>query len=353
MKRLFVSLCSISVLTLTGCSSSVNITKLKPAEIEQAAQTKVLQVAAFEYDDIGFANRLESAIANKSIQGKPFFTVLPLSPRKPYDFNQVQMADDFSPVVRGVVHGKVELYQTHYTRFFASRYKTVEYTCYKDSKGKEVKYYRHYDRDNKREKKRDDIHRAVCSELHEYTVLCREMNSKFSANIRLTDVINRSNIHSGTYQATQTHQHCIGDYGSLPDESNVISELMNDVSQQFVNRISPNLVYQSVTLLDDPEIDYSKEQEQLLEYAIDYIEQGRMEKAERLLTQLFDSTDKRCFVAAYNLGVIAESNGEYREALAFYRTANDLSLKPNDEINRAIRRIQTSIRDQAIVETQL
>ncbi|MEJ2373298.1 MAG: hypothetical protein P8Y16_05840, partial [Sulfurimonas sp.] len=117
----------------------------------------------------------------------------------------------------------------------------------------------------------------------------------------------------------------------------------NEIAQSFTYKLTPHYRQFNVTLLEDPDIDYTDQQEQLLEVSLKYIEQGRYDKAEKLLIDLIDATGQKSYVPFYNLGVIKEAEGNYDEAKEYYGYADNLMIEPVEEINNAVVRIENLI----------
>ena len=91
----------------------------------------------------------------------------------------------------------------------------------------------------------------------------------------------------------------------------------------------------------------------MLENALVYIEHQRYEKAERLLSRLLDETSERSYVAAYNLGVVKEIQGERQQARQLYTLADDITIEPVEEIDAAMVRIVQSIREEKHAREQM
>jgi tetratricopeptide (TPR) repeat protein len=108
-----------------------------------------------------------------------------------------------------------------------------------------------------------------------------------------------------------------------------------------------------VTLLEDADLDYNDAQERLLESSLEYIEQNRYDKAEKLLMELIDSTKQQSFVAFYNLGVVKEAQGEYKKAKEYYKMADDLMVKPVEEVSIANNRINSIIENEHKTQEQM
>ncbi len=60
----------------------------------------------------------------------------------------------------------------------------------------------------------------------------------------------------------------------------------------------------------EPDISYTKEQDLLLENGLEYLKLGELDRSMEIFSKLLDSTNDKCYVASYNLGVIKESLGE-------------------------------------------
>ncbi|MFA7070443.1 MAG: hypothetical protein WC144_06345, partial [Sulfurimonas sp.] len=108
-----------------------------------------------------------------------------------------------------------------------------------------------------------------------------------------------------------------------------------------------------VDILDSPDITYSKESKELLSLAVEFIKASRYDRAYALLVELVDSTNAKSYVPFYNLGVIKEASGEYEEAQRYYKMSDERALKPVEQINSAILRIDKLIQNNKIVQKQM
>ena len=128
--------------------------------------------------------------------------------------------------------------------------------------------------------------------------------------------------------------------------------MTDEVVKEFLPNIAPTTHKFYVVVLDSPEISYTKEQTAKLEAALEYLKHSRTDRAEEILSDLLTSTNDKCFVAAYDLGVIKEAKGELENAKQLYNLADRLTLKPNKTINEAIVRINEAINDQNRLNNQ-
>jgi hypothetical protein len=69
--------------------------------------------------------------------------------------------------------------------------------------------------------------------------------------------------------------------------------------------------------------------------------------------RLVDATSRKSYVPFYNLGVIAEIQGQYQKAQKFYKEADKLMVEPVEEINEAVIRIEKLIQNNNKAKEQL
>ena len=321
----------ISVFLFTGCAQKVSINSIEPAKIQRASDVKKISVLNFSRDDVGFTSKLETEISKKQINGQPYFTVLN---RNEIDTILEEQKLQYSGLidknttvkigkilgVQGIISGEVVDSSMNKNYYKSSRVKCLD---------------------------------AKCTQVRTYYVTCTKANYNLTVNLKLTDVQYGDIIYSDSLSKSTSYSHCKDYSGGLPTTGYVMDKLSDDIAYDFVSKISPNKKVLKVELLDDPEIDYNDEQDDLLEFSLKYIENGRIDKAEELLAKLLTSTNDKCYVAAYNLGVVKEVQGEYKFAKQLYDLADSLVLEPNEVIDSAVLRINKQITNKEIVDVQL
>uniref|UniRef100_Q31E50 Uncharacterized protein n=1 Tax=Hydrogenovibrio crunogenus (strain DSM 25203 / XCL-2) TaxID=317025 RepID=Q31E50_HYDCU len=317
MKGTFFALTAWAVMSITGCSKNVKIQVLEPAKIDRAAQTKQIAVSDFKDDTVGLAGKIEALLAKQTLDGQKYFTTIS---RDEMD----RILDEQKLQYSGVVNDSkiVEAGEILGAQAFISG----------EVISASVKDNRHYE---KRTKCVDDN----CKTTRAYLVSCLSRTIDLSANIKMTDVSKADIIYADAYSKSYQWKHCQDDRNVLPSKSDGLARLANLVANEFVYQLTPHYTTMTVSLLDDPDLDYTSKQEKTLDVAIDYIEAGRLDKAEQLLGTLLTSTQNRSYVAAYNLGVVKEAQGELEDAKRLYLMADQLQQEPVDEINQAVVRI--------------
>jgi hypothetical protein len=316
---------------MQGCSQKIVVRAIEPAEVDRATHTRKISVADFTYDDVGLANKIETTLLNQKFDNKNYFTLI--SRR---DFNKIVaeqrlqssgLIESSTAVQVGSLIGAEAIISGHVT----------------DASSRDTHYY---------EERYSCVDRK-CKEKVVYAVSCVRRSVLVSADIRMVDVEKGDIIYADTLSRGSKWSHCRGDYGSLPSEGAALQILAEDIAVDFARKITPHYRYFEVFLLEKPDISYSDEAEQLLESSVEYIKQGRYDKAEKLLIELVDLTAQKSYVPFYNLGVIKEAQGDYREAKKYYEMSDNLAKEPVKEIDRAYLRIQELIDKNTRVKNQL
>lgn len=316
------------ILLLSGCSPTVKVQALYPAEVSRAAQTKKIAVTPFENDRIGLSDKVEAELARQRIDGKPFFT---LTSRK--DFHKVISEQKYQNA--GLINPEdaVEMGE------IIGAQAIISGRCGTPSV-QDIYFYEPRTRCNKEQ----------CWTVR---VSCTKRVAGLSAQLRMVDVAKGDVIYADTIEKSEQWRHCTDDANPLPSKQMAADRLATLIAKQFAHKLTPHYVSFEVELLDEPDIDYSDAQEDMLKYALTYIEQKRYDKAEQLLRQLLESTGERSYVPFYNLGVLYERKGAFREALNYYEAADRLTLEPVEAISSAVVRVRRLIAQSETAYSQI
>nr|WP_306457591.1 CsgG/HfaB family protein [Aliarcobacter thereius] len=198
-----------------------------------------------------------------------------------------------------------------------------------------------------------------CTRMQSYYIYCTVSKYSLTANLRMIDVERGDLIYTNNYIKSKDFKECPNDANDLlgttlnllgdkkPEKNIIYDEMANDIVSEFLPNISPTTTRFYVQLLDSPEINYNKHQKSQLEGALEYLKHKKIDRAEEILSDLLSSTNDKCYVAAYNLGVVKEAKGELEFAKQLYSIADRQTLKPNKTIIEALNRI-----DQAIIDNK-
>jgi tetratricopeptide (TPR) repeat protein len=316
---------------ISGCSHTISIRALEPAEVDRVATTKKISIPPFKNDKVGLSSKIEAILANYKLQGKNYFTIVSRN-----DFNKIikeqkiqssGLLNEDSAVEVGhllgaeaIISGDVHSPSSHDTYFYESRTKCLD---------------------------------RKCKQLYHYNVRCSKRVVGLSAEVRVVDVLLGDIIYAQTLNKSETYEHCRDDSRVIPSQEIATQRLAFSLANRFTYKLLPHYKNFEVELLDDPDLDYSSEQEELLEIALEYIEQKRYNKAQEFLLKLIDSTKEQSYVAFYNLGVLKEAEGKYKEAQEYYTKADSLMKEPVEAINKAYLRINSLIEKRQRLSRQI
>lgn len=324
MNLKLITLLSTTVL-ISACSTTAKIQYLEPAEVPKAAKLKQIAVNDFKDDSIGLTGRIESKLNQTTLNNKPYFTVLDRTHIRQLLSEQKLQHSGLTREQKSVQLGEL---------IGAQAFVMGEITS--------QTYH-----DNWFSKKRSECVDKKCNELRYYRVRCMDRTISLSANIQMLEVETSQIIYSGSLSRSDSWERCSDRNNQLPSTSETWQSYANSIASEFVNKISPSYVYKKITLIDEPDIKYTDIQKNTLENGINFVDSGRLDKAESLFSQLVFDTQSLSYVASYNLGVVKEAQGDYQEAKKLYHLSDQLQKEPVEEINQALIRI-----DQAIVKHQ-
>ena len=332
MKSSSLLLLFLMTFLINGCAQKVTVKALAPAEISAASKTKNIAVTKFHPDSINLTDKVEAAISKQRIDGKPYFTVINRS-----DFNKVIKEQKIQN--SGLVNESTAVEVGEILGAQAIISGSVEKPTLKDDH-----YY------VERTKCRGKGEARQCWKIK---VSCVKRTISLTAQIRMIDVKTSTVISADNVHRHQQWSRCADDSRALPTKQAGAQNLANSIANNFAYRLTPHYQYISVTLLEDPDTEYTDLQERLLENALLYIEQSRYDKGEQLLSRLIESTDSQSYVALYDLGVIYEARGDFAEAKYYYDAADKLTIEPVEEINLAVNRIVTLITNEKTAQAQM
>jgi tetratricopeptide (TPR) repeat protein len=315
-----VVLATSALLMMSGCAQKVQIKALQPAEISRSAETKKIAVSQFTNDtSVSLSSKIEAKIAQHRLDGKPYFTTLSRQDLdkvlKEQKIQNSGLIDPSTAVEVGkvmgaqaIISGSVGKPSSSDTFYYEARTK-----CNKDGQCWEVK------------------------------VSCQKRIAGLSSEIRMIDTKKGDIIYGDTINKTEEWTHCNDDSRALPSTEMAAQTLADRIGNAFVYKLVPHYVYFTVELLEDPDLEYTENQEKLLKNSLAFIKQNRYDKAEELLSRLIESTDEKSYVPIYNIAVIKEAQGKYEEAKALYSQADKLTIEPVEQINTAINHIDKII----------
>lgn len=332
----------VAALLMSGCAPKVRIGVLNPAEVSEMATKKKVAISSFKKDKYGLSGKIESQIAKHKLDDKRYFTVLSRKDLNKVMAEQKLQSSELMDEATATKVGRLVGAQAIINGEIASA--GAESGSYQ----KDAKECLKYDKKS-------------CVQWRYYKITCNTMQASVAANINIVNVETGSIIYGDTISREYSADSCkpTGGFFGLGGSSEVLSKhqalnrLTDAIASEFVYKLTPNYVYFYVALLDKIEINATKQQEKTFEHSLGFIEAGRMDRAEFMLEGLLDELDARSYVVAYVYGVVQEAQGKFDDARGAYLMADNLAMKPVDEINSAILRIDDSIQKREKAKRQM
>ncbi len=307
----------------------MTVRALKPADIPEATTARNLTIHPIERDRVGLADKLQAYAVKVEVDGMPWFRIVD-------DRDTARLFEAWRRKEAGLSDANLSI-----GRFSGA---TAMIAGSVDSQGVHDDFFR---------KKRTECLDKKCHKTRDYYIFCTRRKITMDVHLRLVSLSDGHIIYARHYRKKFDRSHCNDEATGLPSPDEIWNDFAEAIAEDFISKLVPGYTYHEVVLLDAPDIDFTDEQRELLKSALKYLEFGRYKMAERQLAKLMRSTGGRSAVAAYDLGVVEESQGRLEEARELYLQAERLASEPIEAIENALVRIQKSIQDTKIAKRQL
>lgn len=338
MKRYtkWLILCWGCAIFLSGCAKKeVVVGVLEPAKVDVLSKKKHIAVSEFRNDRVGLAGRIEANLAKVRIDGKRYFKVVNRQQLKKILAEQkLQSSEliDASTVsrlgrilgVEAMITGEIANASGRSGSYLQNKKECLRY--YKDGSG--------------------------CAKWRFFKVRCHTISAAISANIDIIDVETATILYGDTYNEAYSADSCKD--GDILSKNQALNSLSDEIAQDFTLKLVPHYLYLRVSLLEELDAENATDsQEKRFENALKYIEAKRLKRAEEILQTLLDEINGESYVVAYDLGVVKEALGKLQEARRLYELADKKSPEPIEEINRAVLRVEKTIKKRELAKEQM
>lgn len=345
--KLSLSVFAVAML-MSGCAQKIQIIALNPAEVGEMASMKKIAISKFKNDSLGLSGKIESEIAKHKLDNEKYFTVLSRQDMDKVIAEQKLQSSELMDNETSSKVGKLIGAQAIINGEIASA--NAESRTYQEDKEECLSYYK----------------QGGCAKWRYYRVTCNTTQATASANLNIVNIETGALIYGDTISKEYSADSCKAGQTNLGllvlnsgpqtilSKAQALNKLASDIANEFVYKLTPHYVTFEVTLLEKLEMKKTtSEQDEQFENSLAYIKANRLDKAEELLRRLMDEFDGKSYVVAYNLGVVNEANGKYDDAKKYYSMADTLTIKPVDELNLAINRIDKLISKREKAEKQI
>ncbi|WP_304177785.1 hypothetical protein [Phenylobacterium aquaticum] len=290
------------LLLLTGCATTVSISARFPARYADTADIRRIAVGGFNgFGGPEFQSALQAELFAATFDGQPYFTVVaaggPLDPTGAGAYGR-------SVGAQGVIYGSVS------TDFNTSNYQGSEDRCveWKDKK---------------------------CKKYRSFPIPCWRRTADLMVTPSLVNVATGRIVYSAQKRASRSASWCAN---QTPSGSDL--ELVSGAQREILDDIRRDIAPFNTTLdatLKTRGDGLSAELKSQFAAAVKAASAGNMGQACDGWTAV-NKASPRNLDTVYDLGVCAESGGDYAGALVLYRQAQGLATAPDKDIAASIAR---------------
>ncbi len=336
-------LCLCGMALCTGCATQIRVNMLQPAEYHEASLTKTVAVMPFAGPDgQAVAAEFEAVLGGINIDEKQYFTVVDRSAIdktvSELKLGQSGLVDAGTAAKIGDLVGAQGIYTGVVTQsaWNDSRYQETRQEC----AAREIK------RDA-----RGKLTEGSCISWRSRPVSCIRRVATFACSPKLIEVRTGKVLYTHNLTGSADAAAC-QDGRPLPGGPELLDKAQEQVKAQFRKDIAPHYVTRQITLMDDTAGMTSTEAKDRLKQGLEYADKGRMDQAcEHWGTARVLSPNAPSVL--YDLGVCAESRGDFDAALGLYREADRQLGKPEDRITLALGRMNEAIKNRKKLQEQL
>jgi tetratricopeptide (TPR) repeat protein len=308
------------VLCLSACATTVQVNARFPARNVAASELRRIAVAEFWGPGGGeFGSALQAELANARFDGGNYFTVVD-GGRAGIGDGRAAMTYGRSVGAQGVYSGRVE-----YANMHDEQYVGQEFACVvRDNDGN-------------------------CKKTALVNVPCVKRTFDLAVLPTLTGTANGSVVYSARKSASTNTSWCRGGVQEVSDFALIDGARRNILTDIRLDVAPYNSVLQA-TIKEGKE-GLQEDAAKLFDAAVAAAKKRDMGEACRLWQQV-DKAQPNHVWTVYDLGVCAETNGDYAAAVASYQRAQSLSPKQDRDVSVALGRVQRLISAKSELDRQ-
>jgi hypothetical protein len=308
-----LALTMMAAAALTSCAPTLGVQgKFSPQSGLTVGAYRTIVVAPFSgFGGPAVARELEARLASATFEGKPYFRVVP-APPDPVD------AVDAAPLGRAL---GVDAVLTGDVRSFSSNRPYYEYRdecAATDSSGKCVRYVR-------------------------VQIECYDADADVTVSPRLVDVKTGQIVYSSVKRGSARDRQC-GRIGGFSIESQLLDEAREEAIRDIRFDLAPFERKIDVELKDSTD-GLTPEQRAQFKQGMDFAKAENVGRACEIWRGLQDGGASTVSVQ-FNLGVCAETAGDFTGALRIYENLQRALPKPDDDVTKAVARVRGQIAER-------
>lgn len=310
----------VIALLIQGCASpKVSMRMLMPATSSEATQLRRIAVLPFRGSDgRETAEKLEARLVRVRANGALWFDVyerdrlkaalkeMRLGSSGLVDVNAAAKIGRFIGV-QGIYMGSVNKMDTDKNTYYEKR----KYCAEKNKKGK-------------------------CVRWRTESVRCRSRYAVFGFTAKVVNVETARVVYSLPVDRTKRDNTCSGGF-RLPDES-ILDVLRTEAILEFAKHVAPHYKTRDIVIKDSSD-DLKGQQTAWFKAGVEFAKNERMDRA----CDLWDKAHAAggaSMALYYNLGLCKEYKGDMEAAEEWYYKADQLLMKPDEEVSKALNRVR-------------
>lgn len=332
------------ILTLfAGCTPKIKVNLLQPAQYHEASLIKSIAVLPFSGPEgKQFAAEIEAVLSGIGIDDQRFFTLVDRTTLdktiSEMQLSQSGLVDQKAAVKLGKLVGAQGIFTgiVSQNKCSDSYYNEKRTTC--------IRYETRRDKDG-------TVYQGPCIAWRQYPVSCTRRVASFAVSPKLVEISTGKILYSRNLAATAESTGC-EDTRPVQEASILLARAKESVKKEFRRDIAPYYVTAEIKLMDSTDGIDSPEAKDKLKSGLEYADKGRMDGACELWGEARNLAGNSPALL-YNLGVCAESRGDLDAALSLYRQADKILGKPDDNINLALQRVSTAMKNREKLKEEL
>ncbi len=330
------------LLFLSGCATTIKTTVVRAAKHHDAAKFRDLAVLPFD-GNAGekVSYQTEAALAGVSVANSQYFR---LADRKQLSTVISEMKLGHSSLVEPGSMAKIGKLAGARAILGALATEQPTETRYREERSECEEYETITGKDGKKKT-------GNCIRTRRWMVNCVKRQASVLFVPRLVEVESARVIYSRNLQRSRSSSGCL-DYSTPETVAELANKAWREVISDFTRDVAPYSVVLELTLSDDDSGIPAGVPQSRFSQGFEFARATRMDRACEIWGELIPYSTSAPFLL-YNLGICAEIAGDYDKAADFFKKADRETKEPDENIGKALSRIQILQLEQKKLKEQL
>jgi tetratricopeptide (TPR) repeat protein len=335
-----------ATLTLTGCLATgggpkATVAVPTPAGSADAARIRSVAVLPFDGDyNRELTTDIEGLLTGIRLGDTPYFNVVE---RKALDMVLKEIRLSQSGIVnkeQGLRLGKLLGIKAYYTGTVTSPVYHQNY--YQESRSQCVE----------EDSKKGFLGIRKCKRSVETKISCNKAEAVYSFTPKLIEIESGRILYSESIKGVATANSCSDQETPAPSESQLKRAAKEKALAAFRKDVAPSFATIDIPLMDSTDTISNDQAKRKLLQGLEFAKGNRLDRACELWQEANELGAPSPSIL-YNLGVCAETTGNFQRAGELYRKADRLLDKPDERVSSALARMDRGRRQQTRFEEQV